>query len=93
MPEDREHRRLKLGIASHSAAAPTIASRRRSAGLPGNCGARERKPVAELSVTRRRFLQATGWTAAGVTLIYLGGRHLLSVVPSFDMPDDEAGDD
>ncbi len=48
-------------------------------------------PMAELSLTRRRFLQATGWSAAGVTLIYLGGRHLLSVLPSVDMPGDDAG--
>ena len=47
--------------------------------------------MAELSISRRRFLKATGWTAAGVTVIYLGGRHLLSVVPSFDMPGDDAG--
>jgi hypothetical protein len=47
--------------------------------------------MAELSITRRRFLKATGWTAAGVTVIYLGGRHLLSVTPSFDVPGDDAG--
>jgi isoquinoline 1-oxidoreductase beta subunit len=47
--------------------------------------------VAELSVTRRRFLKATGWTAAGVTLLYLGGRRVLSVLPSFDMPGEDAG--
>jgi isoquinoline 1-oxidoreductase beta subunit len=47
--------------------------------------------MAELSVTRRRFLVATGWTAAGVTLVYLGGRRLLSVLPSFDVPGEEAG--
>jgi CO/xanthine dehydrogenase Mo-binding subunit len=47
--------------------------------------------MAELSITRRRFLKATGWTAAGVTVIYLGGRHLLSVAPSFDVPGDDAG--
>ena len=39
--------------------------------------------MAELSVSRRRFLQATGWTAAGVTLVYWGGRSLLSILPSF----------
>jgi CO/xanthine dehydrogenase Mo-binding subunit len=47
--------------------------------------------VAEPSVTRRRFLQATGWTAAGVTLVYLGGRSLLSALPSFDVPGSDAG--
>jgi CO/xanthine dehydrogenase Mo-binding subunit len=47
--------------------------------------------VAELSLTRRRFLQATGWTAAGVTVLYLGGRRLLSVLPSFDVPGEDAG--
>ena len=34
----------------------------------------KRRPMAELSISRRRFLKATGWTAAGVTLIYAGGR-------------------
>jgi isoquinoline 1-oxidoreductase beta subunit len=47
--------------------------------------------MAELSISRRGFLKATGWTAAGVTVIYFGGRHLLSVVPSFDLPGDDAG--
>jgi isoquinoline 1-oxidoreductase beta subunit len=47
--------------------------------------------VAGLSVTRRRFLKATGWTAAGVTLIYFAGRRLLSVLPSFQIPGDDAG--
>jgi CO/xanthine dehydrogenase Mo-binding subunit len=47
--------------------------------------------VAELSLTRRRFLKATGWTAAGVTILYLGGRRLLSVLPSFDAPAEDAG--
>lgn len=47
--------------------------------------------MAELSLSRRRFLQATGWTAAGVTIVYLGGRSLLSRLPSFDIPDDDAG--
>jgi CO/xanthine dehydrogenase Mo-binding subunit len=47
--------------------------------------------MPELSVTRRRFLQATGWTAAGVTLLYLGGRSLRSILPSFDIPGDDAG--
>jgi CO/xanthine dehydrogenase Mo-binding subunit len=47
--------------------------------------------MAELSLSRRRFLLATGWTAAGVTVLYLGGRHLFSVVPSFDMPGADAG--
>ncbi len=45
--------------------------------------------MAELSVTRRRFLIASGWTAAGVTVIYFGGRSVLSGLPSFDMPDAE----
>ena len=47
--------------------------------------------MAELSISRRRFLKATGWTAAGVTLIYTGGRRVLSQLPSFDVPGDEAG--
>jgi len=47
--------------------------------------------MAELSLSRRRFLQATGWTAAGVTLIYLGRRSVLSRLPSFDIPAEDAG--
>jgi len=47
--------------------------------------------VVELSLTRRRFLKATGWIAAGVTVLYLGGRRVLSVVPSFDMPGEDSG--
>ncbi|UCE87377.1 MAG: molybdopterin-dependent oxidoreductase, partial [Deltaproteobacteria bacterium] len=47
--------------------------------------------MAELSLSRRRFLKATGWTAAGVTVIYLAGRHLRSVLPSFRTPGDDAG--
>ena len=47
--------------------------------------------MVELSVSRRRFLWATGWTAAGVTLVYFGGRSLLSVLPSFDIPGEDAG--
>lgn len=47
--------------------------------------------MAELSVSRRRFLKATGWTAAGVTLVYLGVRRLLSVAPSFQEPGEDAG--
>jgi CO/xanthine dehydrogenase Mo-binding subunit len=47
--------------------------------------------MAELSISRRRFLQATGWTAAGVTVIYFGGRSVLSRLPSFDIPGEEAG--
>ncbi len=46
--------------------------------------------MAELSITRRRFLIASGWTAAGVTVMYVGGRSRLSGLPSFDMPDAEA---
>ena len=51
----------------------------------------ERRPMAELSISRRRFLKATGWTAAGVTLIYTGGRCVLSQLPSFDVPGEDAG--
>jgi isoquinoline 1-oxidoreductase beta subunit len=47
--------------------------------------------MAELSVSRRRFLQATGWTAAGVTLVYFAGRSVLSRLPSFDIPGEDAG--
>jgi len=47
--------------------------------------------MAELSLSRSRLLQATGWTAAGVTLLYLGGRSLRSILPSFDIPGDDAG--
>ena len=47
--------------------------------------------MAELSLTRRRFLEATGWTAAGITVLYLGGRRLLSVLPSFDTPGQDGG--
>jgi CO/xanthine dehydrogenase Mo-binding subunit len=47
--------------------------------------------MAELSMTRRRFLQATGWTAAGVTVIYFAGRSVLSRLPSFDIPGEDAG--
>jgi CO/xanthine dehydrogenase Mo-binding subunit len=47
--------------------------------------------MVELSISRRRFLKVTGWTAAGVTVMYFGGRHLLSILPSFDMPGDDAG--
>ena len=47
--------------------------------------------MAELSLSRRRFLQASGWTAAGVTVIYFGGRSLLSRLPSFDIPGEDAG--
>jgi CO/xanthine dehydrogenase Mo-binding subunit len=44
-----------------------------------------------LSLSRRRFLLATGWTAAGVTLVYLGGRFVLSRLPSFQTPGEDAG--
>jgi len=47
--------------------------------------------MAEISLTRRRFLKATGWTAAGVTLVYFGLRSLRSVLPSFDLPGEDAG--
>lgn len=47
--------------------------------------------MAEPSLSRRRFLQVTGWTAVGVTVVYLGGRRLLSVLPSFDMPGADDG--
>jgi len=47
--------------------------------------------MAELSISRRRFLQATGWTAAGITVIYLCGRSLRSRLPSFDIPGEDAG--
>jgi CO/xanthine dehydrogenase Mo-binding subunit len=47
--------------------------------------------MAELAISRRRFLKATGWTAAGVTLVYWGGRSLLSILPSFDVPGENAG--
>ena len=47
--------------------------------------------MAELSVSRRRFLQATGWTAAGVTLVYFTGRSLLSRLPSYDIPGEDTG--
>jgi CO/xanthine dehydrogenase Mo-binding subunit len=47
--------------------------------------------MAELSLSRRRFLQATGWTAAGVTVIYFAGRSVLSRLPSFDIPGEDAG--
>jgi CO/xanthine dehydrogenase Mo-binding subunit len=47
--------------------------------------------MAELSISRRRFLQATGWTAVGVTVVYLGIRRLRSIVPSFDIPGDDSG--
>ena len=47
--------------------------------------------MAELSLSRRRFLKATGWTAAGITVLYLGGRHVLSVAPSVDLPGDDDG--
>jgi len=47
--------------------------------------------MAELSISRRRFLQATGWTAAGVTVVYFAGRSVLSRLPSFDIPGEDAG--
>ena len=47
--------------------------------------------MADLSLTRRRLLKATGWIAAGVTVLYLGGRRLLSVLPSFDTPGEDSG--
>ncbi|MBW2697152.1 MAG: xanthine dehydrogenase family protein molybdopterin-binding subunit [Deltaproteobacteria bacterium] len=47
--------------------------------------------MAELSISRRRLLQATGWTAVGVTVLYFGGRSVLSILPSFDIPDEDAG--
>lgn len=47
--------------------------------------------MAELTLSRRRFLKATGWTAAGVTLLYLGGRFVRSRLPSFEIPGDDAG--
>jgi CO/xanthine dehydrogenase Mo-binding subunit len=48
--------------------------------------------MAELSISRRRFLQATGWTAAGVTVVYVAGcRSPLATLPSFDVPDEDAG--
>ena len=47
--------------------------------------------MPELSLTRRRLLKATGWTAAGITVLYLGGRRLLSTLPSFDRPGEKSG--
>jgi CO/xanthine dehydrogenase Mo-binding subunit len=47
--------------------------------------------MAELSLSRRRFLQSTGWTAAGVTLVYSSGCSWLAVLPSFDRPGEDAG--
>lgn len=47
--------------------------------------------MARLSVTRRRFLKATGWVAGGVTVLYFGGRRLLSTLPSFSMPGEDSG--
>jgi len=47
--------------------------------------------MAELSVSRRRFLIATGWTAAGLTALYLGGRRVLAVSPSVGTPEDDDG--
>jgi isoquinoline 1-oxidoreductase beta subunit len=47
--------------------------------------------MAELSLSRRRFLKVTGWTAVGVTLIYAGARFARSRLPSFDIPGDEDG--
>ncbi len=47
--------------------------------------------MADLSLTRRQLLKATGWIAAGVTVLYLGGRRLLSVLPSFDTPGEDSG--
>ncbi len=47
--------------------------------------------MAELSISRRRFLQATGWTAAGVTVVYFAGRSALSRLPSFKAPGEHAG--
>jgi CO/xanthine dehydrogenase Mo-binding subunit len=47
--------------------------------------------MAELSMSRRRFLQATGWTAAGVTLVYFAGRSVLSLLPSYNIPGENAG--
>ena len=47
--------------------------------------------MAELSLTRRRFLKATGWTAAGITVLYLAGRRVLTALPSVDSPGEDAG--
>jgi isoquinoline 1-oxidoreductase beta subunit len=47
--------------------------------------------MAKLSLSRRGFLLATGWAAAGVTVLYLGGRFVLSRLPSFQKPGEDAG--
>lgn len=47
--------------------------------------------MADLSLTRRRFLLATGWVAAGVTAVVLGGRRVLTQLPSVGPPGEEGG--
>jgi isoquinoline 1-oxidoreductase beta subunit len=41
--------------------------------------------------SRRTFLKATGWTAAGLTVVYLVGRKVFPVFPSTSDPDDDTG--
>lgn len=48
--------------------------------------------MARPFLTRRRFLEATGWTAAGVTALYVGGRHVRSMIMSIDVPNEGSGE-
>lgn len=44
-----------------------------------------------VSVSRRRFLIATGWVAGGVTGLYALGKHAVAVAPTIIFPDDTSG--
>ena len=44
-----------------------------------------------VSVSRRKFLIATGWVAGGVTGLYALGKHAVAVAPTIIFPDDTSG--
>jgi CO/xanthine dehydrogenase Mo-binding subunit len=43
------------------------------------------------SISRRKFLIATGWVAAGVTGVYALGKHAVAVAPTIIFPDETSG--
>ena len=48
-------------------------------------------PPPPTGPSRRRFLKATGWVAAGVTVVYLVGRRYVPVLPSSSSPGPDDG--
>jgi CO/xanthine dehydrogenase Mo-binding subunit len=44
-----------------------------------------------VSISRRKFLIATGWVAAGVTGVYALGKHAVAVAPTIIFPDETSG--